>query len=155
MGGYVALKAASSLPGLKGIVSLGTKFDWDESSAEKERALLDAEALQASAPEFMALLRERHVLRDVKELFADTGELMQRLGSGEDRLREEEIAAVSCPVFISRGAKDRMVSEAESRGMASRYLRGSYVEVPETPHAWEKVNTNLIQELIARSFSLD
>ncbi|HYG18004.1 MAG TPA: hypothetical protein VD816_03710 [Ohtaekwangia sp.] len=61
MGGYAALLAASDNPGMiNRIVTLGTKFDWDATAAEREITKLDPETIKIKVPAFARVLEQRH-----------------------------------------------------------------------------------------------
>src|SRR5690606_36784616 len=53
MGGYVALKLASETQELLGkIITLGTKFDWNKNTVEREANMCDAEFILKKVPDF-------------------------------------------------------------------------------------------------------
>src|SRR3954466_2076581 len=61
MGGYVACTLAMQHPHLvKSIITLGTKYYWDQEVAAREVANLDADKIAAKVPRFAQALAERH-----------------------------------------------------------------------------------------------
>src|SRR5687767_3263946 len=81
MGGYVAVWLATNFPErVDTIITLGTKFDWDITSAQKEVAKLNADKIAEKIPAFARLLETRHAPNDWKELLDRTKEMMLSLG---------------------------------------------------------------------------
>jgi len=61
MGGYVAVYIAKYHPEkVNHIITLATKFHWDEVTAAKEVKMLNADAIQQKVPVFAQQLSERH-----------------------------------------------------------------------------------------------
>jgi pimeloyl-ACP methyl ester carboxylesterase len=61
MGGYIALHLAKNHPGLiNRIVTLATKFGWDETVASKETQMLVADVIEKKVPQFARLLEQRN-----------------------------------------------------------------------------------------------
>lgn len=84
MGGYVALKLALNQPGtINKIITLGTKFQWDETTAEKEIKMLNPENIELKVPQFAAELKRRHYPEDWKIVMKKTAGMMHALGNGQ------------------------------------------------------------------------
>ncbi|MCC7505867.1 MAG: alpha/beta hydrolase [Saprospiraceae bacterium] len=140
MGGYAALQFALLHPErVRGIVTLGTKFDWTPESAEREKGMLDPAKIEAKVPQFAAALAERHAPADWKTLLRYTADLLHGLGNGQV-LTQADFARIEAPVVIMRGELDHMVGEAESRQVAEWLPDGMYETLEGTKHPWEQVN---------------
>ncbi len=141
MGGYVALFAAA----LKrinplSIITLGTKFDWDPEFAEKETQLLSVQTLQEFAPVYYESLVKMH--GDKMELVLEgTKRLMENLGKNP-LLSQEKLSEISCPVFICRGDRDKMITEAESMKLTSLINGADYCVFENTSHQIDRVDVH-------------
>src|SRR5688572_9682026 len=81
MGGYAAMYLAKQHPGkIARIITLATKYHWDENIAAKEVKMLDAATIQEKVPAFAAQLQQRHAHNDWKELLDKTKQLLTGLG---------------------------------------------------------------------------
>ena len=148
MGGYVALKAALKAPEkVAGIVTLGTKFDWSETSAQREVKMLDPEKIAEKVPHFADRLRRVHDPVDWREVVRHTADMMIDLSRG-GALEEEEIRRISCPVVICRGTADNMVTEEESRRAARTLGQGKLVVLPGVKHPIERVEVGTLVNYI-------
>lgn len=149
MGGYVALWLAHQQPGLLGrIVTLGTKFDWDASSAERETRKLNPGKITEKVPAFARLLEHRHAPNDWRELLQKTATMMRALG--DDPLITPPVAsAVNNPTLVLLGDHDDMADRNYS-GQVARWLPGGKFKLLEnTPHPIEKVDLDMLAGLLA------
>lgn len=139
MGGYVALWFAHKYPRKVGkIITLGTKFDWDPSSAEREVKKLDAGKIQEKVPAFARILEHRHAPNDWRELMARTSRMM--LDLGENPLLTEKIfASIGNDVEIWLGDRDDMADRDYSKYVAASLPTGRFRLLHDTPHPIEKV----------------
>ena len=150
MGGYVALHLASQNPGLFGSAcTLATKFEWDETIAAKEVRMLNPEVMEAKVPLFAAELAERHQPSDWKEVVRQTANLLEGLGRN-NLLTADAFAAISIPVLVMLGDKDRMVSLDETVTAAKALPAGQLAVLPNTQHPWEAVDPQLVAYLLKR-----
>jgi pimeloyl-ACP methyl ester carboxylesterase len=139
MGGYVALWFAWRYPErVNSIVTLGTKFDWDVSSAEKETRKVNPEKIVEKLPAFARILEKRHSPNDWKELLRKTGDMMLGLGR-QPLLTEEIIGAIAIPTQIVLGDLDDMADRPYSEHVAALLPRGNFVLLENTPHPIEKL----------------
>jgi pimeloyl-ACP methyl ester carboxylesterase len=148
MGGYVGLTLEHLHPGtFKGIYTLATKFDWRPETAAQEVKGLNADKLLEKVPAFAALLEQRHTAMGWRNVLAATAEMMLHLGS-HPVLTAEVLGALSCPVRVSVGDRDRMVS-VEETAWAYRNLKNGELQVlPSTPHPLEQVNARMVVNLL-------
>lgn len=149
MGGYAALQLESEKPGcFQRIFTMGTKFGWRPEVAESEAKLIDPEFLSQKAPNFAAVLQQRHAPNDWKQLAKETGHLMHDLA--RHPLATDDFGKIECKVRIAIGDRDQMVSFDESRHVYLALPKASFLVMPETPHLFEKINHPLLAEEIRR-----
>ena len=73
MGGYVALYLAKYYPQkINKVITLATKFYWDEEIAAREIKMLDADLIQKKLPAFAQQLQQRHAPQDWKIVLEKT-----------------------------------------------------------------------------------
>lgn len=138
MGGYVALWLAHLHPErFNRIITLGTKFDWDAASAERETRKLNPDKIIEKVPAFARVLEMRHKPADWKTLMQKTSQMMLRLGA-EPLLTESILKSIMIPVDIYLGDLDDMADRAYSERMAALLPRGRFFLLPDTPHPIEK-----------------
>lgn len=146
MGGYVAVWLAHLFPDrVKRVITLGTKFDWNPESAEREIRKLDPEKIQQKVPAFARLLEHRHAPNDWKELLHRTAHMMKHLGD-RPLLTENIFTSIEMPVTILLGDQDDMADRSYSQQVARLLPDGRFVLLKDTPHAIERVNLELISE---------
>lgn len=147
MGGYVALYLALTEPEIvHSVFTLGTKFDWNEKSAEKETRFLDAERLKEKNTKFYADLAAKH--SDLPAVLAHTQGLMLALGK-EPLLTEERLAALETRVRFGLGDRDEVTSLDETVRAYRAVKDGQLQVLPGTRHPLETVNvTRLAAALI-------
>lgn len=147
MGGYLALKFASENPEhLKEIITIATKFNWDEAIAEKEAAGLTQENL---AP-ILHHLQEEH-----KENFPAVLDLTKSilLSIGRKPLVKADLEKVSIPVLITLGDRDRMVTYEETKEFAAYTPAGKTTLLTNQPHLLQKMDEQVIADVIKKTFN--
>lgn len=118
MGGYVALMLSIQYPDmLSKIMTLGTKFDWTPDTAQEEIKRLNPAIIEEKAPQFAMHLAEIHEPDDWREILLKTAKMMLSLGRG-GALDTEDLSVIKCPVLITIGGQDQMVSLIESHDSA-------------------------------------
>ncbi len=148
MGGYVALYLASTSPGFIGrIVTLGTKFNWNESSVEKEIKMLDPESIKQKVPAFASQLAHKHG-HDWPSLLLRTAELMRDI-SARQYLDKQTLKNIRIPVSVGIADKDQMVSLEETTGVFETLPDASLFVLPGSKHQLETVNNNLLAQTIS------
>lgn len=151
MGGYVALKLESQEPGsLEQIITLGTKFDWNPESAEKEAGMLHAEKIEAKVPAFAAYLKSLHGADHWKTVLERTATMMLDLGN-RPALSPDVYHRIQIPVRLLRGSKDTMVTEEETTEVLHLLENGNYLEIAGWQHP---VNLISPKELAQQVLSL-
>lgn len=148
MGGYVALYLARHFPERIGkIITLGTKLEWNESIAEKETKLLNAEKIEEKVPQFAAELKSRHEPEDWKLVLKKTIDMMLQLGKSP-ALSQEDFSKINHPVILSLGELDKMVSVEETQEVNKLLKNSKFELIPATPHPIEKADPKIISEPI-------
>ena len=152
MGGYVALYAALQHPKMiRSIFTLGTKFNWNPETANKEVKMLDPGVIEDKVPHFKNHLMSIHPNNDWKDLLSKTAEMMLQLGASP-LLKKIEFAQINLPVKIGRGDADKMVSMEESEFAVEHLANAELITFPNCPHPIEKVNLQLLLKSIKREF---
>ena len=149
MGGYVALYLAKHFPEkINKIVTLATKFNWTKESSEKEVKFLDPKVIEEKIPKYADALVNRHGIERWEEVLNKTAEMMLNLGR-DPELSEADFNAIQHEVKITVGAKDEMVTVAESSHAQGLLQNGKLHVFPEFQHPIEKVDTaRLCEELM-------
>lgn len=147
MGGYAALWLEAQKPGIfSSIMTFGTKFNWTTDIAVKESKLISPEFLELKAANYVSTLIARHFPYDWKRLCTETAHLMQHLA--KHPMTNDELGQIGCPVQISVGDRDNMVTLEESAHTYTALSTASLLVMPNTPHLFEKVPlTHLAQEI--------
>lgn len=149
MGGYTALWLEAQKPGVfSSIMTLGTKFNWTTDIAAKESKLISPEFLELKAPNYVSTLIARHFPYDWKRLCTETAHLMQHLA--KHPMTNDELGQIGCPVQISVGDRDNMVTLEESAHTYTALSTASLLVMPNTSHLFEKVPLNYLAEEIKR-----
>jgi len=147
MGGYVALSLAVACPEkVKGIVTLGTKLNWNPESAAAEVSKLNPELMEQKIPDYIKALDAVHTAIGWKKLVVQTGGLMLLLG--EKHLLDSDFSEIVHPVTLCIGEKDKMVSEGETRHVASLLTNGKCIVLENTGHVFEQADLQLLTEII-------
>jgi pimeloyl-ACP methyl ester carboxylesterase len=148
MGGYVAVWLAFlQAHRVNKIITLGTKFDWSEESAEKEVKKLNPEKIQEKVPAFARILEHRHAPNDWRELLNKTAGMMYGLGEAP-LLTESILNQIETPTLICLGDVDDMADRNYSEEVASYLPNGSFNLLKSTPHPIEKCDLDMLTELI-------
>lgn len=143
LGGYAALLA--SLKGeerIKGVMTVGTKFNWTEEFAQGEIRMLNPDVLLEKANEFALDLKARHAASGDPDrwrlLLEMTADMMVDLGKNPP-LNPVTLGNVKIPVKICVGDKDRMVSIEESLQSWKAIPGAQFCVMPKCPHQIERV----------------
>ncbi|HEX5624877.1 MAG TPA: alpha/beta hydrolase [Saprospiraceae bacterium] len=143
MGGYVALFHALQFPGrIRKIITLATKFDWNEKTAAREAAQLDPDGIEQNIPAFAGKLRDQHG-DHWKNVVKKTADMMLQLGA-VPTLHASNLPEIKTPCMLCIGDQDRMVSQTETE-WAARLLPNSSLQILEqTPHPLERVSLEVL-----------
>lgn len=152
MGGYVALCYAVKNPdNVNSVITLGTKFDWNEEQALKESKMLNPDIILEKVPQYAQLLEIQHGTK-WKQLLLSIADLMIDLGKNPPL--KDHLAAINIPIQIMVGDKDNMVTIEESTGVYRNLPNAKLAVLPDTKHPMEKVRPNLLLNLIKDFWNL-
>lgn len=150
MGGYVAMYVARHYPRhLSRIMTLATKYHWDEGTAAREAGMLDAAVIEQKVPAFAGVLQQRHKPENWKTVLRATAGLMQDLGR-QPALTGADYPAIAQPCMLMLGDRDTMVSFQETVEVYKALPAAQLAVLPGTPHPLEKVDTAFLAALIQR-----
>lgn len=150
MGGYVALYLAKHYPErVQKIITLATKFKWDESIAEREMKMLNAAKIEEKLPEFAATLQIRHAPNNWKTVLEKTAGMLSEMGRNNP-LKLEDYTVIQQEVLLMLGDRDKMVSLDETVEVYSSLPRAQLAILPNTPHPLEMVSAGRIATEINR-----
>lgn len=148
MGGYVAMYLAKHHPSfVNKMITLATKFYWDEPVAANEIKMLDAEIIQQKIPAFAEQLKDRHYPNDWKAVLAKTRDMLLQLGKN-NTLQLEDYKTIIAPCLLLLGEKDRMITLDETVAVNNTLPHSEFKSLPGTPHPIEQVDTGLLASLI-------
>src|ERR1044071_7638616 len=134
MGGYAAMYLAKQQPEkISSLVTLATKFHWDEATAVKEVKMLDATTIQEKVPAFAAQLEQRHAPNNWKELLDKTKQLLTGLGNN-NTLQPEDYTSINTPCLVMLGDRDKMVTLEETVAVYKKLPKAQLAVLPGTPH---------------------
>ncbi len=151
MGGYVALNTALKIPDrIIKIVTLGTKFNWDVESTEREVKMLNPDKIEEKVPHFANKLKEEHHPQDWKEIVRKTARMMTELSKG-NKLKEEELKQVRNEVLIGLGSLDKMVTIEESENVSQILPNATLKKLIGIEHPIEKINPSDLSGYIKES----
>jgi pimeloyl-ACP methyl ester carboxylesterase len=153
MGGYVALYAAYKRPDLfEGVMTLATKFHWNEAIADREKAMLNPDEMLKKIPAFVEQLTQRHPHIEWRELLAQTSMMIDALGQAP-LLTNEIFGQLHVPVLIGVGDKDQMVSMDETIDTFRKIPNAQCYVLPNTKHPFERVDPILLSQHMVRFFT--
>lgn len=133
MGGYVALNLAKGHPLLiNKIITLGTKFDWTFSFAEKEIKMLNPEQIQFKVPGFAKRLEQLHG-ENWKNMVSKTASMMKDLGESPN-LGKRDFQNIQNKTLICLGELDKMSTIEESQNVAHWLPNGKFESISNFKH---------------------
>jgi len=153
MGGYAGMYIAKHNPEkINKLITLATKFYWDETIAAKEIKMLDAATIELKVPAFAQQLKQRHAPADWKLLLQKTAEMMYGLGKN-NTLKQEDYSGITTASLIMIGDRDKMVTLDETVAVYKNLSNAQMCVLPNTPHPLEQVDAELLAFMI-KKFSL-
>lgn len=150
MGGYVAMCLAKQQPELVDkVVTLATKWHWDEATASREASMLNAEKIEVKLPAFAEALSKRHETQGWKEVLAKTATMMNALGE-KSPLTVDDYGSVPHPALLLLGDRDKMVSLDETMTVYKSLPNAQLGILPGTGHPIEQVDVDMLSVLIRK-----
>lgn len=150
MGGYATMLSALSEPWLfENIITLGTKFDWDDESAALELRMLDAEKMKQKIPAFAGHLETTHSPTSWVDVVNATRQMIRNLGE-KPPLTAQALAFHDAHCLVLCGEHDSTASFESTKFALATHHYAEVLMLPNTPHPFEKVNLELLSEIIFR-----
>ena len=150
MGGYAAMYLAKNHPDkINRLITLATKFHWDDKTASREVKMLDGKTIQEKVPAFAAQLQQRHAPNDWLILLDKTKELLTNLGN-QNTLQPEDYPSIATPALLLLGDRDKMVTLEETVAVYKQLPNAQLGVLPGTPHAFEQADLSFLAEMIGR-----
>ena len=145
MGGYVGLYISKHHPGrLTKIVTLATKFHWEEAIAAKEVQMLNPDTITRKIPAFAEQLAQRHLPADWKVVLQKTADMMLAMGK-DNPLQRGDYQAIHATCLLLLGDRDKMVTLEETVAVYKQLPHAQLGVLPGTGHPIEQVN---LQQLV-------
>lgn len=150
MGGYVAMYLARHYPEKIGrVITLATKYNWNEATAGKEVRQLNPILIEEKVPAFARVLEARHTANDWKIVVTRTAQLIEELGH-QSLLKHPDYAQVASPCMLMMGDHDNMVSFQETIEVYKALPLAQLTVMPDTAHPLEKADVPLLAYYIKR-----
>jgi pimeloyl-ACP methyl ester carboxylesterase len=148
MGGYVAMYLAKHHPQkIKKIITLATKFTWDEIIAAQEIKMLNTAKIEEKLPGFAATLQKRHAPNNWKTVLGKTAAMLIEMGK-DNPLKAGDYSSIQHPVLLMLGDRDKMVTLDETMEVYKNLPHAQLAILPNTGHPIEMVNqTRLAYEI--------
>lgn len=140
MGGYVGMYLARHHPARVGkLVTLGTKFFWDEAVAARQQKMFNVAVIEEKAPELAIQFQRRHAPQNWKLVVQRTASMLTEMGN-DNPLQEEDYPLIQTPVLLIQGDRDKMIPAEEIVQVYRQLPVAQYCILPATPHPFEQVN---------------
>lgn len=147
MGGYTAMYLEKKYPHtFAGIITYGTIYNWNPENAKRQVAQMNWEKIQQKVPHFAQAMQQIHGEK-AGNLFSVLGNMLLAMGENP-LLASEDFAKITIPVCVGVGDKDNNVSLDETIEVYKNLTKGSLFVLPNTPHAFEKVDIEVISNII-------
>jgi pimeloyl-ACP methyl ester carboxylesterase len=145
MGGYVGLYISKQEPDrFDKLVTLATKFHWDETTATKEVKMLEPDTVAQKVPAFAAQLEKRHAPEDWKAVMKQTTDMMLAMGK-DNPLKPEDYTTITASCLLLLGDRDKMVTLEETQAVYKQLPKAQLGVLPGAGHALEQVD---LQQLV-------
>jgi pimeloyl-ACP methyl ester carboxylesterase len=142
MGGYVAMYLAKHHPQkIKKIITLATKFNWDEIIAAQEIKMLNADKIEEKLPDFAAALQKRHAPNNWKTVLQKTAAMLTAMGK-DNPLKAADYPTIQHPVLLMLGDRDKMVTHDETVEVYKYLPQAQLAILPNTGHPIEMINAD-------------
>lgn len=140
MGGYVGMYLARHYPEkISRLITLGTKYAWDETTAAKQQKMFHAAGIQEKAPALAAQLKELHAPEDWEMVLQQTAAMLLIMGKNNP-VTSADMEQVQMPVLLLQGDRDKMVPLEEVIAVYKKLPAAQLGILPATPHPLEQVN---------------
>lgn len=142
MGGYVAMYLAKYHSNrVNKIITLATKFNWDELIAASEIKMLNPAKIEEKLPDFAATLQKRHAPNDWKTVLEKTAAMLTEMGK-DNPLKITDYQQIQHQTLVMLGDRDKMVTLDETIAVYKALPEAQFAILPNTPHPIEMVNAD-------------
>ena len=144
MGGYVAMYLAKHHPQrIQKIITLATKFTWNEAIAANEIKMLNVDKIEEKLPDFANSLKKRHAPQNWKTLLEKTAAMLVEMGR-DNPLKPIDYLTIQHSTLLMLGDRDKMVTLDETLEVYKNLPNAQLAVLPNTPHPIEMINTGRI-----------
>ena len=144
MGGYVAMYLAKHHPQrIQKIITLATKFTWNEAIAANEIKMLNVDKIEEKLPDFANSLKKRHAPNSWKTLLEKTAAMLVEMGE-DNPLKPIDYLSIQHSTLLMLGDRDKMVTLDETLEVYKNLPNAQLAVLPNTPHPIEMINTGRI-----------
>ncbi len=152
MGGYVGMYLAKNHPDkINRLITLATKYKWDEAVAANEVKKLNPEKTELKVPAFAESLSRLHAPADWKMLMLKTADMMTELGRNNP-LKPTDYAELNLPVLLMLGDRDKMVTMEETVAVYQSLPHARLAILPGTSHPIEQADAETVAYLVRKFF---
>jgi pimeloyl-ACP methyl ester carboxylesterase len=138
LGGYLGLMLALNQPRrVATLLMHATKFYWTQEAAAKMQAQLNPDVMAEKVPAYADQLVQDHGARQWRTLVRQAADMVAHLVS--DGLTEKMAAQVQCPVLVSVGDRDKMVSIVEAQRLSRIIPGGELIVLPGVSHPYRAI----------------
>jgi len=149
MGGYIGMLLELLRPNsVSGIITLGTKFEWNAEVAEVAARRMNAGSIRHKVPAFAAALEVRHAhAGGWLKVLERSASVLRALGR-EPLVNNADLARLQLPVELLVGSRDDTVSYDETARIAALLPEGRATLLHDLPHPLERVPSVLIVQAL-------
>lgn len=138
LGGYLGLMFALNQPRrVWTLLMHATKFYWNQESLEKIKRQLDPDRITEKAPSYATQLAEEHGASRWRALARQGGDLTAYLT--EKGLTEGMVSRVQCPLLVSVGDRDELITLPEAMRLSRLMPQGELLVLPGVRHPFSAV----------------
>lgn len=138
MGGYLGMMLALNQPRrVATLLMHATKFYWTRETAGKMKTQLDPDKMAEKVPAYANQLVQEHGVRLWRTLVRQSSDLINYLV--DQGLSERSASSVQCPVLVSVGDRDKMVSIIEAQRLSRQIHRGECLVLPGVSHPFGSI----------------
>lgn len=148
MGGYVGMYLARHhAAAITKLVTLGTKFFWDEGIADRQQKMFNVAVIEEKAPELAVQMQHRHAPQDWKLVVQRTASMLTDMGN-DNPLKEADYALIQTPTLLIQGDRDKMIPAEEILQVYRQLPTAQCCLLPATPHPFEQVNVPQLLNIV-------
>jgi pimeloyl-ACP methyl ester carboxylesterase len=150
MGGYVGMYIGRHYSGrLAKVITLATKFHWDEAIAAREVQMLNPDTISEKIPAFADQLAKRHAPQDWKQVMENTAAMLLAMGK-DNSLKPDDYLQISIPSLLLLGDRDKMVTLEETVAVYKQLPKGQLGVLPNTGHPLEQADIKHLEYVVRR-----